>query len=337
MPLRLGLLLLLVVTTATGVLAQSGRRIAPKDPAQNGQAPSEPGADVQLGTQEVLLTITVHDAKGHAARGLTGDDFIVAEDRVRQRIVSCTVASQPVNVVLLLDASGSVFNELASIREAADSFVRALGPEDRVAVVQFAQKVELLQNWTTDREAIQHAIDWRYKPGESTSFWDAVYLAADQLFANVEGPRAVVILSDGVDTSSKVSEDHARAALDRAGCSVFVVNKAQALIDRIKPYAGVGGVLTGTSGQARDAIAQLDAAQQDMAQMADRYGGRIITPTTKEELGPAFADIAAELKQQYLVTYVPQNETRDARWRSIEVYVSRPGLAARTRKGYVAE
>ena len=144
--------------------AQSGRPVTPKDPTQGQKQAGEGGADVLLGTQEVLLTITVHDAKGHAARGLTSDDFIVAEDRVRQRIVSCTVASQPVNVVLLLDASGSVFNELASIREAADSFVRALGPEDRVAVVQFAQKVELLQDWTTDREASEHAIDWRYKP-----------------------------------------------------------------------------------------------------------------------------------------------------------------------------
>jgi Ca-activated chloride channel family protein len=324
--------LILVVAPCLG---QSGRRVVPKETPQD--VKGEPGADVQLGTQEVLLTITVHDGNLRNVKGLTQDDFIVAEDRVRQKIVSCTVASQPVNVVLLLDASGSVFSELATIRAAADAFVRALGPEDRVAVVQFAQKVELLQDWTNDRDAIEHAIDWRYRGGEATAFWDAVYLAGDQLFTNVEGPKAVVILSDGVDTSSKVSEEHARAALDRAGCSVFVVNKAQALIDKIRPYAGAGGVISGTSGQARAAIDQLERAQDDMAQMADRYGGRMLTPTSTDDLNAMFKSVADELKQQYLVTYVPQNEAHDARWRAIEVYVARPGLTARTRKGYIAE
>ena len=96
-------------------------------------------------------------------------------------------------------------------------------------------------------------------------------------------------------------------------------------------------MLTGTSGQAREAIERLDAAQQDMAQIADRYGGRMITPTTKRSSGPAFADIAAELKQQYLVTYVPQNETREGAFGAPSRCTFRPGLAARTRKGYIAE
>ncbi len=284
------------------------------------------------------MAITVRDAVGRPVTGLTQDDFIVAEDRVRQKIVSCAVASQPVNVVILLDASGSVFSELQSIRSAADSFVRALSPEDRVAVVQFAEKVELLQGWTSDRDAIEHAIDWRYKGGEATAFWDAVYLAADDLFAGVEGPKAIVLLSDGVDTSSKVTEDHVRAALDRAGCSVYVVSKAQVLIDRISKYTGVGGVMSGSAGQARYAVQRLEEAQAEMGKMADRYGGVMLLPRDdREDLSDKFQSIARELKQQYLVTYVPQNEERDGRWRSVEIYLTRPGMTARTRKGYVAE
>lgn len=317
-------------------LAQSGRRIPPKED-QSGQKGGESGDVVQLGTQEVLLAVSVRDASNRPVTGLTQDDFIVAEDRQRQKIVSCAVASQPLNVVLLLDASGSVFSELASIRKAADAFVSALGPDDKVAVVQFAGKVELLQNWTSDHEAIEQAINWRYKAADSTSFWDAVYLAADELLPQTEGPRAIVILSDGVDNTSKVTDDQARAALDRAACSVFVISKAQALIDRYRPYAGKAGVIGGMSGQARAVIDTLQNAQDAMEKMADRYGGRIFKPAENEDLSEKFKTIATELKQQYLITYNPENEARDGRWRSIDIYLSRPGMTVRTRKGYVAE
>lgn len=331
-------LLLLFGSLLVPGFAQSGRRIPPKDDQSGGGGKGGDGGDVlQLGTQEVLLSVSVRDANNRPVTGLTQDDFIVAEDRVRQKIVSCAVASQPLNVVLLLDASGSVFSELASIRKAADAFVSALGPEDKVAIVQFAGKVELLQDWTSDRGAIEQAINWRYKAADSTSFWDAVYLAGDELLPKVEGPRAIVILSDGVDNTSKVTDDQARAALDRAACSVFVISKAQALIDRYRPYAGKGGMLSGTSGQARVIIDTLTRAQDAMGAMADRYGGRMFTPAENDNLSDQFAAIAKDLKQQYLITYNPENEAHDGRWRAIDIYLSRPGMTVRTRKGYVAE
>lgn len=312
--------------------AQSGRRPPPK------QAPVLPGedpdADVRLGTQEVLLSVTVRDVDGRPVTGLTGDDFIVAEDRVRQELASCREALLPVNVVLLLDASGSVFSELASIRRAAGRFVEALGPEDRVSVIQFADKVELLQDWTTDHESIRHALNWRYRGGQMTAYRDAVFLAAADQLAKVDGRRAIIILSDGVDSSSKVSEDAVRGALDRCGASVFVVSKAQALIEKIRPYAGKAGVIAGTSRPARAAIGELTAAEEQMRRMADRYGGRLFAPITDAELESAYGDVAAELKQQYVLTYVSHNEARDSRWRAIDIFLTRPGLTARTRKGY---
>lgn len=327
------ILLALSLLAGTG-WGQSGRRPQTQvKPDQNG----DPGADVQLETEEVLLSVSVRDANGRPVTGLTRDDFIVAEDRVRQDLVSCTVATVPVNIVLVLDASGSVFSELKAIRKAAENFVKALGPEDKVSVIQFAEKVELLQDWTSDREAISHALEWRYKGGEATAFWDAIYLAADDQLMKVDGRRAMIILSDGVDSNSRVTDLEAGAALDRAGASVFVVSKAQALIEQIRPYAGAGGVMSGSAPRARYAIQQLTDAQERMRAIADRYGGRLWAPLRDEDLKTAYDDVAAELKQQYVITYNPKNETHDGRWRAIQVFLTRPGLAARTRKGYIAQ
>lgn len=329
------LLVLLVTVGPAPAFAQSGRRPVPKAaPVPPGQ---DPDADVRLGTQEVLLNVTVRDANGRPVKGLTGEDFIVAEDRVKQELASCREAMLPVNVVLVLDASGSVFSERVSIRRAAGAFASKLGPEDRVSVIQFADKVELLQDWTTDREAIQHALDWRYRGGEATAFWDGLYLAAEEQLSKVEGRRAIILLSDGVDTSSKISEDYVRAALDRCGASVYVVSKAQALIERIKPYAGKAGVIAGSAKPARAAIGELIAAEERMKRLADRYGGRLYAPVSDAELDRAYEDVALELKQQYVLTYVSANEVRDGRWRAIEIFPTRPGMTVRTRKGYAAQ
>jgi VWFA-related protein len=335
---RLAVMLATIAILAAPGWGQSGRHPQPQQPPSTTQG-GAPGADVQLGTQEVLLSVTVRGPNNKPVAGLTQDDFIVAENRVRQKLTSCTVSTRPISVVLLLDASGSVFSEMRSIRTAAEQFVSVLGPDDQVSVIEFADKVELLQDWTTDRAAISHAIEWRLRAGNSTAFWDAIYLAADQQLAKIDGPSAIVILSDGDDTSSKLTEEQALGALDRAACSVFVVSKAEALIEQLRPYAGVGGVMSGSAPQARYLIQRYEASQEEMQKMADRYGGILIAPPDNDKVKyiEAFTEIASELKQQYVITYVPQNETRDGRWRSIDIYLTRPGLVAKTRKGYIAE
>jgi VWFA-related protein len=321
----------IVVLAAPG-FGQSGRRPAPR-PAQGGTS----DADVELRTQEVLLSVTVRDAEGHPVTNLTRDDFIVAEDRKRQELTSCQIASVPVSVVLVLDASTSVGSKLKDIREAAEAFVDTLGPEDRVSIVQFADKVELLLDWTSDHAEIRHALEWRYRGGESTAFWDGIYLAADEQLSKVDGRRAMIVLSDGVDTDSKLTEDEVRSELDRVGATVYVVSLTRAIIAQVKPYAGFGGVVTGTAPRARQAIQLLEASEDRLRGLADRYGGRMWAPDRLEDSKQAYEEVAKELKQQYVLTYVSQNETHDGRWRAIEIYLGRPGMVARTRKGYVAD
>jgi VWFA-related protein len=329
--------LVLLLVGPVSSAPQSGRRPGAGPAASGVPNPDGEQDEIRLETREVLLSVTVRDADGHPVTRLTADDFIVAEDRVRQRLVSCTRSRLPVNVVLLLDASGSVFSELASIRRAAASFVERLGPEDQVSVIQFADTVDLLQDWTTDRDSIRHALNWRFRGGEATAFWDAVYLAAADQLSKVQGRRAVIILSDGVDTSSKVSERQALAALDRADTSVYIVSKAEALIAKARPYAGLVGTVAGTAPTARYAIERLREAQERMGMLADRYGGRMYTPMKDDDLASAYGQVAEELGQQYVLSYVSSNDRRDGSWRTIELFLAQPGLTARTRKGYVAD
>ena len=189
--------------------------------SQSGRKPSttqQPGQDetVRLRAEEVLLNVTVMDAYGHQATELVKDEFIVAEDGQRQDIASFLVSSVPVNVVLMLDASGSVVSEINSLRDAAMHFVNQLGPEDRISVIEFHSHVELIQDWTAKAEDVRHALSWRFKPGMvqtkngsftygSTALYDAVYSACDEQLAKIEGRKAIILLTDGDDTSSKVT------------------------------------------------------------------------------------------------------------------------------------
>src|SRR6185503_13769789 len=124
--------------------------------------------------------------------------------------------SVPVNVVLMLDASGSVAGQIASLRDAAMRFVEKLGPEDQVSVVEFHSNVELIQDWTSKADEVRHSLSWRFKPGMvmtkdghsqygSTSLYDALYATAEDQLTKVGGRKAIILLTDGDDTSSKVT------------------------------------------------------------------------------------------------------------------------------------
>lgn len=323
------LVLLLLLTSS--VVAQSGRR------SINTKTEGEDSTLVKVKTSEVLLTVTVKNQYGRLATGLTQRDFIVIENGQRQEITSFNIGEVPINVVLLLDASGSVFSEMKEIRAAAVKFVEQLRPQDRVSVIQFAEKVELIQNWTSNISDLKHAINWRYRPGESTNLWDAIYLAAEDKLSQVEGRKAIVILTDCYDTHSKVTREQAYWSAIRSGTSIYVVSKAQALANSIrKDYGGFSGAIAGTRSQAQAVIDHLISAEQSMSQLAQKTGGALFAPVSSTELAQAYLQIADELKNQYLITYTPNSDSRDGTFRTIKVLLTRPGLVVNHKEGYFA-
>ena len=334
--------ILVSVLVISAASAQSGRKPAA------GQQSDRDGA-IRLRAEEVLLNVTVTDPYGHQATELTKDEFIVAEEGQRQDIASFLVSSVPVNVVLLLDASGSVVSEINSLRDAAMHFVNQLGPEDKTSVIEFHTSVELIQDWTAKPDDVRHALSWRFKPGMvqtnrgsftygSTSLYDAVFSAADEQLAKVEGRKAIILLTDGDDTSSKITFEQALTSLVKSGCVVYVISKARAFINELDRYRGKAGrIFAGGNAQQADVLVQrFERAERLMTDLATRTGGRIFSPMEDKDMKEVYGQVARELKNQYIITYVPKNLQHDGRLRHIKVFLARPGYSARTRDAYYA-
>lgn len=327
-------------------LGQSGR----KNPAgQTVTGAEEKGtsaeADVdvlRVRTDEVLLPVSVRDWSGMSINGLNRDDFIVYDEGMRQEIRSFNRQRVAANIVLLLDASGSVFQQMRFIREAAKGFIEALLPEDKVCVMQFADKVELLQDWTPAAQAaaLEKALDWRYHPGESTTFYDGLYLAAEDQLSRVEGRRIVILLTDGIDTAERrrAGFNDALNAVRRAEASIYVVSLTGMLREMITRRAGLQGrqnLMRGYDPQVvRRYLKLIDDSEKQLTSIATQTGGRIILPLKDEDLAGAYRAIADELRAQYIITYKPNPPVAAGQWRRVRVLVLPGGYEVAAREGY---
>jgi VWFA-related protein len=325
----------LLLALSALALAQSGR----KAQGQGSSHKSEEGFTVSVRTEEVILPITVRDSLGRLVPGLGAQDFFIYDNGQRQQVENFNRRRIPVHVLFLLDASRSVFERMEVIRRAALSFVKTLAPEDRVAVLQFADQVHTLQDWTGNDDDIRHALSWKYRPGQATAFYDALVAAAEKL-RQVEGRRAIILLTDGLNTKGHASFAQGLEAVRRAEATVYVVSETEAqarLLRRdTKGAAGLLGRIFGGpyQAQAEHYLALLESAERELAMLADASGGRLYLPLEERDLARAYEEVAEELKTQYIITYVPTSERPSAEaYHQIEVLV-RGGYQAHTRRGY---
>jgi len=329
-----GVIVLLLVFG--GAWAQSGRRL----PTERPKAAKEPDETaVTLETTEVIVPVTVRDRYGRLIRGLSRYDFTLYEDGVRQEITDFAVGTVPVNVVLLIDVSGSVATEINDIRLAALAFLNALGPKDRVAIIRFNHRVEEVLDWETDKLRLQRAL-FQLPAVGNTAFYKALYVAANKLKA-VEGRRAILLFTDGVDTYDGPDQktfEEALEAVRRAEAIVYVISKTKAIRAFLKgersPF--IFRPLDPNDVYIRLYLQVLDQAEEQLIELAEKTGGRIYFPLDQSELREAYAQIAEELSTQYILRYVPKNMTRDGRFRRIRVMTGNPAYIAIAREGYYA-
>ena len=334
------IILALLAALSCAALAQSGRRAQP--PAAGGKEADE-GVAVSVRTEEVILPITVRDSMGRLVPGLSPQDFFIYDNGQRQEIEEFNRRRVPVNVIFLLDASGSVFEKMDVIREAALAFIKTLAPEDRVAVIQFADKAQQLQDWTGNYDDLKQALNWKYRPGRATAFYDGLAAAAEKL-KSVEGRRAVILLTDGVNTAGATSFGQGLAALQRVEAAVYVVSETEAQMRLLRrDTKGAAGFFNrvlgaGYYGQVKEYLALLERAERELTTLTEATGGRIYFPVENHDLSAAYAEVAAELKTQYIVTYVPTGgRAADGEYHKVEVLVRGGGYQAHTRRGYYKE
>jgi len=271
---------------------------------------------VRVNTDLVVLNLTVTDKAGQYVKALKLSDFKIYEDGVEvpaNMITSFSLQEAPYAAVVLLDSSGSMEARFSLARSAAIRFLDGLRPEDVAAVYRFDSKVERVQEFSGGRDLAPIAYAIRAKG--MTTLNDAIVEAANTLASRPEQRKAIVILSDGVDTYSKATSDKAVESALAVGASIFAVDMSQ---------VEIGGSLR------QQAAASLKA-------FAEKTGGRFIATPGGPALREAFTGIAEELGHQYAVSYRPINQKRDGKWRTLEVKVQREDLTVRTRKGYRAQ
>ena len=321
---------------------------------------------IRLNTDLVTVDAIVTDRDGNRISGvLKASDFVIYEDGVRQAINSFSATDAPFNLVLLLDTSGSASHEIELMRRAALRFLDELRPGDRVAVIQFSKEVELLKDLTSERAEIEDALRL-LKPGSGTSFYDSLKLAIDEVFKGVEGRKAIVALSDGVDSFGYTTYEQILAQIEssnvlnyfleldteeftQAGMTRDCSDESHFQFSRkqLKKYLteyGKGVVMSENqphcmlSPSERMQINRrlYESARRELREMADKTGGRVYPVKDLQQLEPAYSQIAAELRTYYSMSYYPKNEKHNGKWRTLRVKVNRPGFVAKTRPGYRA-
>lgn len=301
---------------------------------------------VKVNTALVQLNVGVVDAQGHAVTNLSRNDFSVYEDGVLQSITDFEPTTTPFSLVLLLDMSGSTQTFRPTLKQAAYRFLDALAPEDRVAVLAFNDKVRTLADFTTDRRKIAKTIEYAEGKGE-THFYEALRAALEHLSKEGKRRKAIVVLTDGIDTEQRKQDrdSAAKARTNEEAIASVKPDTSPALIAVLSAADRQGVTIYPLALPSGDPkllpfvdpvqVAIYGSARARLQTLADRTGGRLNDIKRLEDMGQLYAGIAADLRTLYTVFYSPKNNNGPpGRWRSIRIEVSRPELIARTRPGY---
>jgi Ca-activated chloride channel family protein len=306
--------------------AQSAPDRAQSAPGQtapgSAQAPPAPGqaSAFRSGVDLVSLTTTVTDPANRFVVDLGAGDFTIFEDGVGQDIGFFSRTTLPLSVSLLLDSSASMDDKMKTAQRAALGFAAALRPQDQAQVIDFDSRVSVIAPFGASRADLEKAINSTVAGG-STSLYNAIYIALRELkkvqsrTAEDLRRQAIIVLSDGEDTSSLVSYDEVLELAKRSETVIYAIGVRSKDATQVKGYNDADYVLR---------------------QLTTQTGGRVFFPAGADELPAIYALISEELSSQYLLGYTSKNPKRDGRWRRIQVRVLRPGATARTKQGYYA-
>ncbi|MXY23608.1 MAG: VWA domain-containing protein [Acidobacteria bacterium] len=281
------------------------------------QPPDTRSPTFRAGVDVVSLSITVTDGDGRFVTDLEQADFLVYEDGVQQDITFFTKTQLPIALALLMDTSASMDERMTTAQEAAIGFAERLRTEDLAEVVDFDSRVDILQTFTNDIELLETAIR-QTTAGGSTSLYNALYIALREM---AKAPlqeadlrrEAIVVLSDGEDTSSLVTFDEVLELAKRSETAIYSIG------------------LQSEESRTRRGFREADFV---LRQLAQETGGRAFFPEKVEELTAIYQQISEELSSQYAVGYISANPLRNGAWRRIIVRADREHVTARTKQGY---
>jgi Ca-activated chloride channel family protein len=301
-----------VCLTAQDPAPPPGATPPPQTPAEQKQ----PQTRLRSGIDLVSLNVTVMEGTRYVP-DLEEADFEVFEDGAKQPLSFFSRTQQPIALAVLLDTSASMNERLPTAQEAAIGFAKRMRPEDVMEVIDFDSQARILQTFTNDVNALEKAIRSTDVNG-STSLYNAIYVSLKELKrAKANSPeeirrQAIVVLSDGDDTSSLVPYEEVLDLAKRSETAIYAVG--------LRP-----------SGTYRT---EFKEAEFVLKQLAQETGGRAYFVLTAAELPKIYEQISEELANQYSLAYSSKNPMRNGAWRRIVVRISKPNMIARTRQGY---
>jgi len=305
--------------TAATILGLQGA-VDGQQPPVGAPAANRPQAPAfRAGVDVVSVNVTVTDTVHRYVTDLEMPEFSVFEDGVKQDITFFNRQQQPIALSLLLDSSASMEAQLGTLQTAAANFVRRLKPNDLAQIIDFDSRVEIRQGFTGNQAELESAIR-NTAAGGSTSLYNAIYIALRELrkiraVSEEEVRRqALIVFSDGEDTSSLVSFEEVLDLAKRSETAIYTI------------------ALRGTDVQTKG----FREAEYVVRTLSQETGGRAFFPARIEDLAAVYADIGDELASQYTIGYTSKNPKRDGAWRRLVVQASRPNLTARSKKGYYA-
>jgi Ca-activated chloride channel family protein len=275
------------------------------------------GQRIRSGVELVSLNVTVTDNAGKYVTDLNEDEFEVFEDGAKQKLTFFSRTQQPISLALLVDTSASMDTRLPIAQEAAIGFARQLHKDDQAEVIDFDSQVRILQAFTNDAATLEKAIR-QTTPNGSTSLYNAIYISLKELkkakavSTSDIRRQAIVLLSDGDDTSSLIEFEEVLDLAKRSETAIYSIGLRQGEIGR----------------------REFKEAEFVLKQLANETGGRAYFVSDARELPKIYQAISDELSSQYSIAYSSGNPKRDGAWRRVQVRLRRANAAARTKQGY---
>ena len=325
------------------------------DPTPSGPEEVDAGDIIRVSTTLVTIPVSVMDRDGRYVPNLQKEEFRIWEDGVEQEVAFFQSVDKPFSVVLMLDTSPSTQFRLEDIQDAAISFVNQLRSDDKVMVVSFNDEIKILSEFTTDRRKLERAIQ-RAKTDDGTRLYDAVDMVINEQLSRVQGRKAIVLFTDGVDTTSRRA-NYESNVMDAQELDALIypvqydtsqdMNSGNFPVGRPTDIWGqiLGGIFGGgrrgghrggggggSRGTARD---DYEFANRYLMELANSTGGREYHADSLQNMSYAFANVAEELRRQYSIGYYPKRPAQAGQRRQIRVRARQPNLAVRARDSYI--
>ncbi len=296
--------------------------ITPRIKRQSGEqpAPEERKSNIRVDTTLVLVPVSVTDPMNRFVTGLEKEHFKVFEDKVEQEIKQFSSEDAPLSVGIVFDTSGSMGSKLQKSRQAVAQFLKTANPEDEFFLIQFNDRPELVVPFTRNTEEIQNRLTFTQSKGR-TALLDGIYMAMNQM-KNAHNPRkALLVISDGGDNSSRYTESEIKNAVREADVQIYGIGIFEPISSRGRTPEELAGPGL-------------------LNEVAEQTGGRAFPVENLNELPDVAAKIGIELRNQYVIGYTPKNQERDGKYRRILVKLVQPRglppLKAFFRLGYYA-